>query len=369
MPLESHREALDRLDAEIVRLLDERAVIGRQIGEIKRKQKLPLHHPDREKEILRRIGQLSNGSFPAKGLERIYREIMAETLALQATAENGGAACPGHSGAGKQDARAAILENVTAAPGYNRMRLLAPELAGAFRPGQFFQLRLGGAESGFFLRRPFAPSKYHDDGFSFYYAIVGAGTERLALMEPREEVDVLAPLGNAFTLTEPGEKAVLFGGGYGAPSLATLAAELYRRGADVTTLLGAKTVDALLNREGFSEFGKLVVATDDGSFGVHGTVIDAFRQEFAGDRLERTRFYGCGPVGMLRAVWETAKELGIRCEVSLEERMACGFGACMGCAAPVLTEGGSVFRRVCHEGPVFEAGTLAWNEMKGLPTS
>lgn len=358
MPLESIRDELNRVDAEIVRLLDERARLGRRVGEIKRAHDLPLHHPERERAVLERVAGLSDGSFPRAALERVYQAIMAETLALQSAPV---CACSGERKRGMRDVRAVVLENGPVGAGFGRMRVLAPELAGAFHPGQFFQIRVGVDGSGFFLRRPFAPSGYHDDGFSFHYAIVGAGTERLAAFGPGAEVSVLAPLGNGFTIPPKGTRAVLFGGGCGGPSLAPLAGAI----PGATIFLGARTEAGLLHRDEFAKHGRLIAATDDGSFGCRGTVIDAFRQEFGGD-ISDVRFYACGPLGMLRAVARLAEVLGVTgCEVSLEERMACGFGACMGCA--VLMRGGAdgtgVFRRVCHEGPVFKASDLMWDSI------
>lgn len=367
MPLENSREALDKLDAEIVRLLDKRARLGKEIGEIKRKHNLPLHHPEREIKVLQRIRHFSDGSCPPRSLDRIYRVIMGETLALQAAGEKAGQtdACHGNGQSGKKDIGAAIVENTPVAPGYNRMRLLVPELADAFTPGQFFQLRLGDKSSGFFLRRPFAPSECHSDGFSFIYAVVGGGTEHLAAAAPGSRVDILAPLGSAFTLAPQGSSAVIFGGGYGAPSLAPLAARLARAGVRVSVILGARTVSALLNRAAFADSGRLVTATDDGSHGCCGTVVDAFRQDVAETMTEGCRFYACGPIPMLRAVAGLAEAKGVPCEVSLEERMACGFGACMGCAVPVRDkDNGFVYRRVCHEGPVFQAADIAWEQVK-----
>lgn len=364
MTLEDIRNKLDTIDQEIVTLLDQRAKLGRQVGKIKRELNLPLHHPEREKEVLRRIAELSDASFPSQGLKRIYRVIMAETLALQKENDSGCPNCSKHSREGMRDIQAVIAENVAITPGYYRMKLIAPELAGGFHPGQFFQLRLGSRNSGFFLRRPFAPSEYCADGFAFVYAVVGDGTRHLTSLAAGERVGVLAPLGHGYTLAGKGETAVLFGGGCGAPSLTPLAERLSDEGVTVITVLGAKNASTLLEGGAFARCGRLQTATDDGSSGVHGTVVDAFMKEFGESLSAGTRFYACGPIPMLRAVAKLAEAEGVGCEVSLEQRMACGFGACMGCAVAIRDgKGGSAYRRVCHEGPVFNAVDLAWDEI------
>lgn len=363
MSLEEIRETIDGIDAEIVRLLDKRAGYGRDAAEMKRKLGLPLHNPIREREIVERLAAISNGSMPRRALENIYRLIMTETLSQETTDRNG---CSGHAVPGdKRDLTAEIVENTLQAPGFHRMRLKVPELAETFAPGQFFQLLL--RDGHFFLRRPFAPSETTAEGFAFVYAVVGEGTRRLARLTPGATVGILAPLGNAYTLLPAGAGALLIGGGCGAPSLAPLARRLLGEGVRVTTLIGARTSTALLEQETFANTtDHLIIATDDGSQGCKGTVIDACRMDEIAAQSRPDRIYACGPVPMLRAAAALAEELGVDCEVSLEERMACGFGACMGCAVPVLSDSaaaGTVYRRVCHEGPVFNSRTLAWREM------
>lgn len=364
MSLDEARKKIDRIDADIIRLLDERARVGRDIGEIKRRENLPTHNPGREHQVIQRLLALSDGSMPAHSLTGIYRTIMAETLALQ-TQKPAVAGCGGHDAAGKRDITATVVDNIPAASGFHRMRLLAPELADAFAPGQFFQIRVGGNGGAFFLRRPFAPAENTSDGLVFYYAVVGAGTRALAAMPAGSTANVLAPLGNGYSLPAPGTRVMLAGGGCGAPSLAPLARALRARGVQTTVVLGARTAGALLDQETFVRVAdRLIIATDDGSMGCRGTVVDACRIERE-DIASFDRLYACGPLPMLRAVAGLAREHGVACEVSLEERMACGFGACMGCVVPVLTgEGASAFRRVCHDGPVFDSRVLAWDEMR-----
>ncbi len=363
MSLEEARQKINALDDEIVRLLDERAEAAREAAAAKRERGLPLRDPVREAEVTRRLAARPGGVLPPGSLERVYRTIMAETLAFEADPPCGG---HGAASAAKLDAEAEILENVQAAPGFYRMRLRAPELGCAFRPGQFFQFRVGDpAAGGPFLRRPFAPSETGPGGLTFVYAVVGDGTRRMTALPAGARARILAPLGNAYTLLPAGAGALLLGGGCGAPSLAPLAKTLREGGVAVTALVAARTSAMLLEQETFAKAAdRLFLATDDGSAGCRGTAIDALRGEAAKAVEKVDRIYACGPLPMLRAAAALAAERGLACEVSLEERMACGFGACVGCAVPVLDgRGGFAYRRVCHEGPVFEARTLAWEAM------
>ncbi len=358
MKLDKIREEIDRLDREIVRLLDARASAGRQAAEAKQALGLPLRHPEREMQVLARLADLSDGSMPRQGLENIYRAIMAETLAQEGRCAE--------SARPKQDIPAEVVENVQVAPGFMRMRLSAPALAGAFLPGQFFQLRVMASGMEPFLRRPFAPAENTSDGLAFVYAVVGEGTSLMATLQPGARVGLLAPLGNAYALPEPGARALLVGGGCGAPSLTPLAERLREMDVHVTMVLAARSVDMLLERGRLETIAdRLIVSTDDGSCGCRGTAIDAIKQQIPSTVPEFDQVYSCGPIPLLRAVARLATEHGVPCQVSLEERMACGFGACMGCAVPVLEPDGktSKYRRVCHEGPVFPAEMLAWNEI------
>ena len=363
MSLDDIRKHIDQLDREIVGLLDRRARAGQEAAREKRALDLPLHNPSRENEIIRRLAALSDGSMPAKSLANIYRVIMTETLALEETRRPSVSPC-GHV-ADKQDVQAVVMENREEAPGFFRMRVGFSAPAPRFKPGQFFQLRVDDRAGQPFLRRPFAPSEAGDDGFSFFYAVVGEGTRMMSGLPIGARVGVLAPLGNAYTLPSGGSRALLLGGGCGAPSIAPLARCPRDAGVHVTILVGARTAGALLNRDAFAlAADRLLLATDDGSHGCRGTVIDAYRLDEASRNSRPDRIYACGPTPMLKAAARLAAELDVECEVSLEERMACGFGACMGCAVPVRddqAEGGFVYRRVCHEGPVFDAKKLVWD--------
>ncbi len=360
MSLDETRKRIDAIDAEIVALLDARAEAGRKAAEHKILTGQPLRNPAREEEVIARAVSLSNGSMPGRAVEKIYRTIIAETLAQ----EPGHCAGHGANNAGKQDVPAEIIDNIPVAPGFYRMRIYAPTLAHAFVPGQFFQLRLPAGADGLFLRRPFAPSAYTGDGFEFVYRVVGEGTQAMAKLTGGSQVHVLAPLGNAYTLPKSGSNALLIGGGCGAPSLAPLALALKQSGVTVTVVVGARTSEMLMEHETFAKAAdRVILATDDGSRGCKGTVVDAYSLEKV---AQPDSIYACGPIPMLKAAAGLAEKLNVLCQVSLEERMACGFGVCMGCAVPVLdgkAPGSTVFRRVCHEGPVLDSQVLAWNAM------
>lgn len=264
--------------------------------------------------------------------------------------------------AAKRDAKGRVMENLPAGPDFFRMRILVPELAGTFLPGQFFQLRICPEADAPLLRRPFVPSSHEPDGFSFHYAVVGRGTGIMAKLPPGAPVDILAPLGNAFSPLPAGCAALIVGGGLGAPGLAPLAKALKAAGVRTLVALGAKTAARVPDPQLFAGAAdRLLPATDDGSRGFAGSVVDAVLVD-SGDMFEQpSRIYACGPPAMLVAVARLAAGRNIPCEVSLEARMACGFGACMGCVVPIRDgKGGNTFLRVCREGPVFDARDVDW---------
>lgn len=365
MSLEDLRQDIDGIDARIIHLLDRRAGTARRIAAEKIRRGLPLRDAAREEDVLRRLPGRSNGDMPAAALTNIYRQIMAETLSLE------GEPAPAPSGAaaagcmrGKSDVEAEVLENSEIAAGYRRMRLRVGALAHAFQPGQFFQLLISGRGGTPFLRRPFAPSELTGDGFVFVYAVVGSGTASMAALPAGSRVRVLAPLGKGYTPAEKGSAVVLVGGGCGGPSLGPLAKALTLSGVRTTVILGARSAAALLGRDQLADqCGRLVVATDDGSAGAAGTAVQALE-----DHLRHLSgvagIYACGPLPMLKATALLAEKHNIPCEVSLEERMACGFGACVGCAVETRDGlGGVMYRRVCHDGPVFDSRDLVWNRL------
>lgn len=239
-----------------------------------------------------------------------------------------------------------------------RLRLAVPGWPG-FDPGQFVMLSPGARGSSErddpLLPRPMAV--YREDssgGVEILYKIHGRGTALLADARPGDRVRMLGPLGRGFPLPEAGSRALLVGGGTGIASLYELALRAAER-AEVCVLLGARGVDDLMGREDFATLDvALRVATEDGSEGTHGQVTDLLREELAAGPAS---VYACGPTPMMRAAAQLASDAGSTTHVSLENPMACGFGVCLGCAAP-LADGG--FALVCRDGPVFEAGVVDW---------
>lgn len=228
--------------------------------------------------------------------------------------------------------------------------LECPELAALANPGQFAQIRLPGHT----LRRPISICGIDKAAgtLRFVFQIRGEGTAELAQFQPGSEIEILAPLGNGFPV-DPAKRTLLVGGGIGVPPMLGVAAELKEKAVAV---LGFRNQDAVILEKDFQAVGaKTLIATDDGSYGHHGLVTDLCKDQ------EFDCVMACGPAPMLKAVRAMAEERGVPCYVSLEERMACGIGACLGCAVGLLKEDGSqYFGHVCKDGPVFESHRVAW---------
>ena len=211
------------------------------------------------------------------------------------------------------------------------------------RPGQFVNIRLAGR----YLRRPISVYDWEPGRVTVIYKTVGAGTEQLSRMEPGQKLDVLTSLGNGYDLTKAGDRPLLLGGGVGVPPLYLLARRLTEQGKAVTAVLGFNTRAEVFGEEEFRALGcRVTVTTADGSCGTKGFVTDALPQDYS-------YFYTCGPEPMLKAVYRAAKTSG---QFSFEERMGCGFGACMGCSCKTVTG----YKRICREGPVLEKEEILW---------
>ncbi|MDO4545530.1 MAG: dihydroorotate dehydrogenase electron transfer subunit [Bacillota bacterium] len=217
---------------------------------------------------------------------------------------------------------------------------------GIRRPGQFINIKL----DGFFLRRPISVCSWEDDSLTIIYKVVGAGTEAMSHYEPEKSLNVLLPLGNGFDTSVSGEHPVLIGGGAGVPPMYGLCRQLLAEGRQPTVVLGFNKKEESFYIEEFKTLGAdVVVATADGSLGVEGFVTDAL------ENLSYTYFYACGPEAMLKAL-DGKIPAGVGGQLSFEERMGCGFGACMGCSCE--TKYGN--KRICKEGPVLERGEILW---------
>ena len=237
-----------------------------------------------------------------------------------------------------------ILENTRLADGIYRLRL-AGDTSAITAPGQFVNLKL----SGFFLRRPISVCDWENGELTLIYKVLGHGTEAMTGMAPGTELDVLTGLGNGYDVSRSGEHPLLVGGGVGIPPLYGLAKRLTARGKRVTAVLGFNCAAEQFLVEDFRALGvKVIVLTADGSAGVRGLVTDgmALAQGYS-------YLYTCGPEAMLRAVYDRCVTSG---QFSFEERMGCGFGACMGCSCQ--TKYGN--KRICTDGPVLVKEEIIW---------
>ena len=235
-----------------------------------------------------------------------------------------------------------ILESTPLTSSVYKM-VLRGDTSAITAPGQFVNIRLEGK----FLRRPISVCDYDAETLTLVYKVVGSGTEQMAAMKAGETLDILTGLGNGYDLTPAGDAPLLIGGGVGVPPLYHLAKCLLSQGKAVSVILGFNTKEEIFFEEEFKALGCTVtVTTVDGSYGVKGFVTNALPENY-------TYFYTCGPEPMLKAVYRSAATSG---QMSFEERMGCGFGACMGCSCKTLTG----YKRICKEGPVMRKEEILW---------
>jgi dihydroorotate dehydrogenase electron transfer subunit len=252
---------------------------------------------------------------------------------------------------------AEIIQQEEILPGYYRVTLSAFLAAIAAKPGQFLHVRCGSTLDPL-LRRPLSIHAVNRERgeISLFYRIVGRGTALLAGKRKGEKVNLLGPLGSGFTMPEGVSAAVVVAGGIGIAPLYFLLQELSALKTCADVFLGAPTSKQLFFTREIEALGhRIFSATDDGSSGYHGTVVDLFEQNPAGC------VYGCGPAGMLKRLSQVIKQNELCGELSLEERMGCGVGACLSCVCKTVNEGyGTRYSRVCVDGPVFPAGEVVW---------
>ena len=236
-----------------------------------------------------------------------------------------------------------ITENRPLTKNVFLMRLLG-DTSEIICPGQFVNLKL----DGLFLRRPISVCDSEGGLLTLIYKVVGQGTEKMSKMSVGEKIDILTGLGNGYNKDKSGQSPLLLGGGVGVPPLYKLAKELIAEGKTVTVILGFNTKDEVFYEDEFRQLGaKVVVTTVDGSYGTCGFVTGAMKE------LSYTYFYSCGPEPMLKAIYNASVSDG---EMSFEERMGCGFGACMGCSCKTITGN----KRICKDGPVLTKGDIIW---------
>ena len=236
-----------------------------------------------------------------------------------------------------------VTENRKIVPSVYEMTL-SGDTSAITAPGQFVNIQL----DGFFLRRPISVCDCEDGTLRLIYKVVGKGTEAMSGLTSGTELDVLTGLGNGYNTEVSGDRPLLLGGGVGVPPMYMLCKKLLAEGKDVTVILGFNTESEVFYEEEFKALGaKVLVTTADGSKGIKGFVTDAMNE------VDYSYFYTCGPEPMLKAVYNKSTTSG---QLSFEERMGCGFGACMGCSCK--TKYGN--KRICKDGPVLVKEEIIW---------
>ena len=236
-----------------------------------------------------------------------------------------------------------IKENVALTDTVYKM-VLVGDTSHVTNCGQFVNIKL----EGLFLRRPISVCDCEGDKLTLIYKVVGAGTEQMSDMRAGETLDVLTGLGNGYDTSLSGETPLLLGGGVGVPPMYMLCKKLIKEGKRVSVILGFNTKSEVFYENEFRALGADVsVTTVDGSYGTRGFVTDVMKE------TGYTYFFTCGPEPMLKAVYKASETSG---QFSFEERMGCGFGACMGCSCKTITG----YKRICKEGPVMKKEEILW---------
>ena len=221
--------------------------------------------------------------------------------------------------------------------------VFAGDTSGITNPGQFVNVKI----DGLYLRRPISVCDKEEGALTLVYKVVGKGTAALSEAKPGAEFDVLTGLGNGYDLSLSGNAPLLVGGGVGVPPLYYLAKKLIEKGAKPFVALGFNRKEEVFFQKEFEALGaKVALATVDGSQGVKGFVTNVLPENYS-------YFYACGPEPMLKALYNATTSEG---ELSFEERMGCGFGACMGCSCKTITGN----KRICKDGPVLKKGEILW---------
>ena len=238
-----------------------------------------------------------------------------------------------------------ITENMPLTESVVKMTL-SGDVAAITAPGQFVNIKL----DGLFLRRPISVCDYGKDTLTIRYKVVGEGTAKMRDMKVGDTLDILTGLGNGYNLAPAGDAPLLIGGGVGVPPLYRLAKDLIAKGKRVSVILGFNTKDEIFYENEFKALGaEVYVTTVDGSYGTKGFVTNAM------ETIDYSYFYTCGPEPMLKVIYRAAKTSG---QFSFEERMGCGFGACMGCSCKTVTGN----KRICKEGPVLLKEDIIWEK-------
>ncbi len=236
-----------------------------------------------------------------------------------------------------------IQKNIALTDSVYKM-ILQGDTSDATNCGQFVNIKL----DGLFLRRPISVCDCEGDLLTIIYKVVGKGTEQMSEMRPGEPLDILTGLGNGYDTSLSGETPLLLGGGVGVPPMYMLCKKLIGEGKKVSVVLGFNTKSEIFYEDEFRTLGAdVTVTTADGSYGIKGFVTDAMKD------IKYSYFYTCGPEPMLKAVYRASTTSG---QFSFEERMGCGFGACMGCSCKTITG----YKRICKDGPVMKKEEILW---------
>lgn len=240
------------------------------------------------------------------------------------------------------------------ADGIYSLGIACPDVCEAAVPGQFVHIKVDGSV----LRRPISICGIDNENgiLRLIIEIRGKGTAKIVDVEPGEKIDMLAPLGHGFTIDTNFRKVAVVGGGIGTPPMLPLA-QAY--GGKTVAITGFRTEKAAILQEDLASTGaEIILCTDDGSAGIHGFVTQPLKELAEAGGIDAV--YACGPMPMLKGVAGICKENGIFCQVSLEERMACGIGACLGCACRTMRNDEEYYAHVCKDGPVFNAEEVLW---------
>ncbi len=258
---------------------------------------------------------------------------------------------------------ARILKNERLCGDFYRITVASEYLSRKSSPGQFVEVRCSEGTDPL-LRRPFGVHRKLKNGIQLLFEVVGRGTEVIAAKNAGDTLDIIGPLGNGFDIKKRTDIAILVAGGNGIAPIFGLAEEMKYRGSDVILLMGACSKSGVLCEKELRSIGvRVMISTEDGSKGCRGLVTKLLARTLAEFGTKRKTVYACGPTGMLRAVSKMAVDDGTSCQVSLEERMACGVGVCLGCPVKIkngLGEDSFEYKMVCKDGPVFDAGEIAW---------
>ena len=258
----------------------------------------------------------------------------------------------------KEIIKAKILDKQEVISGIFKFTIYSPKLSQESKPGQFLNIKCGQAS---LLKRPISISDVNknEETIEFIFQVKGKGTSELAEIENGRELEIMGPLGNGFTIDSNFKRSAVLGGGIGIFPLVYLVKEL---SGNTATFLGFRDKSLILMEEQFKEIStKLYIATDDGSYGEKGRVTDLLKEKLQNGEIDM--IYACGPKPMLKSLKKIAKEFNIPCQISLEERMACGVGACLGCACKVnSTHDDWDYKHVCKDGPIFWASEVNFDE-------